>query len=223
MKDEGGIYFFDYQSRTESKRIFSLENDIPEEKIGKPYKFVDIGSGPFSNVGSITDKVYLDALYVDPLASVYNMVKNRYDLNDTMKLQTGFVELLIKNFEPNSFDMVHMSNALDHSFSPIDGIYQLLNICKIGGKVVLRHAENEAVNENYQGLHQWNLSLHNKEKSFIIWRDDERYDVCEIFSEYADIYLYPDEIEKEDRWIYNKVVLIKGGGRCGCQRINIMM
>lgn len=211
MKNEGGEYFYDYKNRVESKRIFALEDDVPEEKIGKSYKFIDIGSGPFSNVGSITDKVHLDALYVDPLAYIYNMLKNRYELNDAMELRMGFVELLEKDFEPDSFDMVHMSNSLDHSFSPIDGIYQLLNICRIGGKVVLRHAENEAVNADYQGLHQWNLSLHNKENSFIIWRNGERYDICEIFSEYADIYLYPDEIEKEDQWVYNKVVLLKRG------------
>ena len=126
-----------------------------------------------------------------------------------IRLETGFVELLDRKFKPNSFDMVHMSNSLDHCFSAIDGIYQLLNICKIGGKVILRHAENEALRENYVGLHQWNLSLHNEENSFVVWRNNQRYDVCKIFADYADIELIPDVKENTGHWIYNKVVMVK--------------
>lgn len=78
-----------------------------------------------------------------------------------------------------------------------------------GGQVVLRHNENEAENGNYAGLHQWNLSLNNSENSFIIWnRKGERYDICEIFREFAEIKLYPQQ-KSEDGWIYNKVVMIK--------------
>lgn len=47
-----------------------------------------------------------------------------------------------------SFDVVHMSNALDHCFDPIFGLMQLISVCKIGGKVILRHNENEALNEH---------------------------------------------------------------------------
>lgn len=85
----------------------------------------------------------------------------------------------------------------------------MLNICKIGGKVILRHAENEALRENYVGLHQWNLSLHNEENSFVVWRNNQRYDVCKIFADYADIELIPDVKENTGHWIYNKVVMVK--------------
>ena len=115
------------------------------------------------------------------------------------------MEALDSQYPENSFDMVHMSNSLDHSFDVIMGIYQLLYICKIGGKVILRHAENEAENEGYQGFHQWNLSLKNPENSFIVWREGIRIDVPEIFQEYADIELYCGKGECP----FNKVVFTK--------------
>ena len=209
MKYEGGISFYGFQKTVSPERKFELEEDIPIEMYGKEYKFIDVGSGPFSRCGKVTEKVMLKTITVDPLAYAYTELKNRYRLNNEVNLESGFVELLDMKFRANSFDMVHMSNSLDHCFSAIDGIYQLLNICKIGGKVILRHAENEAENGNYGGLHQWNLSLHNEEDSFIIWRKEERYDICKLFREYADIELFPDQKEKNGHWIYNKVVLKK--------------
>lgn len=209
IKNEGGEFFFGFDKTVNPNRLFELENDIPSKFEGKIYSFVDVGAGPFSRCGRITNKVILKALSVDPLAYAYNMLKDKYSVDNGLKLVCGFVELLEYDFLPNTFDMVHMSNALDHSFSPIDGVYQLLNICKVGGKVILRHAENEAEREFYQGLHQWNLSLHNEENSFIIWRGNNRFDVCKMFGEYADIQLYPDVKEKNGNWVYNKVVMTK--------------
>lgn len=146
---------------------------------------------------------------MDPLANAYVALKQKYRLDNGIRLEQGFVELLNRKYEKNTFDMVHMSNSLDHCFSAVDGIKQLLNICKVGGKVILRHAENEAVREKYQGLHQWNLSLHNEENSFIIWRDDIRLDICKIFEEYADFETCTDVKESGGHWVYNKVIMTK--------------
>lgn len=80
-------------------------------------------------------------------------------------LHMGFLDNL---FEEKMFDFVHMSNSLDHSFDAIAGTDELLYICIIGGKIVLRHHANEI--ENYDGLHQWNLSVLNEEKFFLTKR-----------------------------------------------------
>lgn len=209
MRNEGGISFYGFEKTVSSNRKFELEDDIPVGAYGKEYKFIDVGSGPFSRCGMVTDKVTLDAVSVDPLAYAYSDLKKKYGLDNGVRLENGFVELLNMKYGANVFDMVHMSNSLDHCFSALDGIYQLLNICKIGGKVILRHGENEAANAKYTGLHQWNLSLHNKEKSFVIWRENERHDVCKMFADIADIELIPDVKEKEGHWTYNKVIFTK--------------
>jgi len=208
IEGKGGIYFSGYEETVSGDRKFELEDDIPSEYYGRDYIFVDVGSGAFSRCGRITDKVKLNALSVDPLAEVYKFLKKENCVDNEIRLETGFVELLNRKFSENTFDMVHMSNSLDHSFDAIYGISQLLYICKIGGRVILRHAENEAEREEYNGLHQWNLSLHNTEGVFMIWRNNEKYNVSELFKEYADIELYPDCVEKGG-WVYNKVVMVK--------------
>lgn len=209
MRTEGGLSFFGFKKTTMPNKKFTLEDDIPIDMHGKKYKFIDVGSGPFSRCGVVTNLVELDAISVDPLAYAYNELKQIYNIDNGINLENGFVELLNKKYRANTFDMVHMSNSLDHCFSAIDGIYQLINICKIGGKVILRHAENEAERAAYEGLHQWNLSLHNNENSFIVWRQEERYDICKLFANIADFDLIPDVKEEKGHWIYNKVVITK--------------
>lgn len=209
VSNEGGSYFYSFEKTVSANRKFELDEDIPKEFYGKKYKFIDVGSGPFSRCGSVSDKVMLNTTAVDPLAYAYNMIKEKFHVDNGILLENGFVELLDKKFKTNTFDMVHMSNSLDHCFSAVDGIYQLLYICKIGGKIILRHHENEAEREKYKGLHQWNLSLNNAENSFIVWREGYRFDICDIFRDYANFELIRDVQEKDGHWVYNKVVMIK--------------
>lgn len=210
MEEKGGASFHGFEKTISSCRPFELEDDVPLECIGRGiYRFLDVGAGPFSRCGRITEKVTLDALSVDPLASVYIALKIKNGIDNGVRLETGFVELLNKKFQQNTFDMVHMSNSLDHSFDAVYGIYQLLYVCKTGGKVILRHSENEAEKAGYSGLHQWNLSLHNVENTFLIWRNEEKYNIPELFREYADMELIPDCVEPGGGWKYNKVVMKK--------------
>ena len=188
---------------------FTFEKELSKYNNGNKIYFADVGSGPFSGLGSQTDGFDLEINAIDPLAFIYDKMKWKYGMESELILKTGFVEFLDKYISANTYDIVHMSNALDHSFDPVTGIKQLLSICKIGGEVILRHTENVAEEGNYSGLHQWNLSLHNQENSFIVWRGEQRWDICKLLAEYADIELYPDCVEPETGWVYNKVVLIK--------------
>ena len=207
MVTKGDIYSEEYNQTVELNKKFVLENDIDEQYFGKDFNFIDVGSGPFSRCGRITDKVNMVFTAVDPLAEAYNALKIKNDVNNGIEIETAFVELLGKKYNENTFDMVHMSNSLDHCFDAMYGIYQLIYICKIGGKIILRHTENEAERSEYNGLHQWNLSVHNGENSFVIWGKDKRYDVVELLKEYVDFYIYPDISEGD--WVFNKVVMIK--------------
>jgi SAM-dependent methyltransferase len=131
--------------------------------------FLDVGSGPFSNTGNKTNKAILEYHAADPLAFIYEALKKRYGITTGIKPEFAYVEKLKEKYGENKFDIVHMSNALDHSFDPIYGIYQMLSVCKIGGIVILEHYENEAEFENYEGFHQWNLCIKNHD--FYIWKN----------------------------------------------------
>lgn len=207
METEGGIYYEGFKETTEKNKYFTLEKHLEGMGEDRQIKFLDVGSGPFSRCGSVSNKYNLIVDAVDPLAQIYNILKEKNDLNNGIDVKTGFVELLDKIYEAESYDVVHMSNALDHSFDAVFGIYQLFNLCKIGGKVILRHAENEAERSEYRGLHQWNLSVHNKENSFVIWRQDERYDIRKMLDGYAIVEWNSDVYE--NKWKHNEIIITK--------------
>ncbi len=210
MANEGGDYFRTFDWNVEPNKTFELEDELTGFSKEQFVRFLDVGSGPFSRCGCMTDMVDLNVTAVDPLAGIYNDLKKQYGLENGITISTGFLELLHRSFEENSFDIVHMSNSMDHAFDPILGLYELLYICKIGGKVILRHAENEAENANYGGLHQWNLSTHRKKGCFVIWNKEREININEKFNEYADIIIENDIIENTNgQWIYNKVTFVK--------------
>ena len=49
--------------------------------------------------------------------------------------------------------MVHIRNALDHSFDPVLGIERMLHAVRPGGWVLLRHARNEGVAGKFRNGH----------------------------------------------------------------------
>lgn len=207
METGGDIYFEGFKDQTEKNKHFTLERYLDGLSKTEKIRFIDIGSGPFSSCGCVSENYNLSVDAIDPLAEVYNALKKKNNLENGITIKTGFVELLDKYFDANTYDIVHMSNSLDHSFNAVFGIYQLLNLCKVGGKVILRHTENEGERSEYGGLHQWNLSVHNEEDSFIIWRKNERYDIKKILDGYATVEWNADVYEK--KWKYNEVIITK--------------
>ncbi|GHV46472.1 hypothetical protein AGMMS49546_34540 [Spirochaetia bacterium] len=163
--------------------------------------FIDIGSGPFSSVGFRTTKTELEFHAVDPLAFIYKGLKEKYKITTKITPEFGLVEKLTEKYGINKFDIVHMSNALDHSFNPIIGIYQMISLCKIGGKIILQHYENEAEYEKYCGFHQWNLCIVGSD--FIIWKPEKKYNITKMFEEYVDSTAYYAEGNKTEGKIIN--------------------
>ena len=96
-----------------------------------------------------------------------------------MRIDFSFVERLTDRYEENSFDIVRMSNALDHSYDPFTGIFEMLKVTRIGGTLRLSHYENEAERELGYGMHQWNITS-DGEDSMVIWRKDFRAEIRDI-------------------------------------------
>jgi SAM-dependent methyltransferase len=62
-------------------------------------------------------------------------------------------------FKTGTFDVAHISNAIDHSENPMCVLGELIRITKPGGIVIVQGFENEAYFENYAGLHQYNFGI----------------------------------------------------------------
>ena len=207
LKSRGGSIGAEeiFALRISDSSPFMLNDEIEDTKV----KFLDVGSGPFSNCGTISTKAEIEFSAVDPLAIIYQYLKQKYNIKSPIEPKSGIVENLSDYFEYNSYDIVHMSNALDHCFDPLEGIKQMLAICKVGGKVILRHNENEGEKAHYNGLHQWNIEL--RDGKFLIWNMDRQFNIGEEIKEYAVIEkaLMEEEKTLDDIWIHNKFVIRK--------------
>lgn len=122
---------------------------------------LDVGCGPCSPFGKMINKELINLIGVDPLAEEYKKILLKHAITIPNKLIQGGGEELSSLFEKNTFDMVYSSNALDHSFDPVECIRQMVTVCKDDGFVCFDVMENEAISQAYSGLHQWNFTITN--------------------------------------------------------------
>jgi len=159
-----------------------------------PPRILNAGSGPFAprplecalhwpltENASVTPKATtVPIVSADGLARFYLRV---LDENGFMPPYTPVqcpAEELHMCFPPGHFDVVHMRNALDHTFDPLLGVERMLHIVRPGGWVLLRHARNEGVPGKFRnGLHQWGFDVASKSNAthFVIWNPELRADV----------------------------------------------
>ena len=104
---------------------------------------------------------------VDPLADDYARILQKYQIEPLVKTQQLAAEDLATKFPPNTFNLVYARNCIDHASNPEKAVLQMVEVVKSGGYVLLEHFPDEAINENYHGLHQWNFSM-DSQGDFII-------------------------------------------------------
>jgi hypothetical protein len=127
---------------------------------GSVVRILDVGSGPLTQVGRRWDGRQLELVAVDPLAEQYNALMHKYSIVPPVPVTFAHGEKLLEKFAPDSFDLVHASNSLDHTYDPVATIGQMLAVVKPHHWVYLWHVANEGLREHYQGLHQWNFDIH---------------------------------------------------------------
>ena len=156
-------------------------------------KILDVGSGPTSIWIPDTDKFIIAC---DPLAEYYKSMMDIFNRKTIVEPLFCFSERLYEKFQHNTFDIVTMRNALDHSFFPMITIYNLIYVCKIGGKVILRHSKNEALRENYTGFHQFNVDI--IDNRAILWNENTNIDVEELIYKIANVSSYKEIINDRE-------------------------
>ena len=115
---------------------------------------LDVGSGPVSILhGSLPPTVTLTT--ADPLGDDYA------ELVDFPALGLQPPYAFAAEDLPFSavFDVVHVSNALDHVVSPLEALQRMVGCIRPGGFLVVQGHVDEADHEGRAGFHQHNLSL----------------------------------------------------------------
>ncbi len=179
----------DYANRLDANLPFQ---DYLVKYLPKPPKcsILDVGAGPLTLLGKVLTGYELAIVAIDPLADEYNSILERNNISPIIRTQQCEVERLSERFSPEYFDLVHVQNALDHSYDPLEGITQMLRVLRQGCFIFMAHITNEAEKENYVGFHQWNFCQ--QDGKFIIWNKHERIDVREVLKKEAQVSIHGD-------------------------------
>jgi SAM-dependent methyltransferase len=130
---------------------------------------LDVGSGVCSILNGL-----VNVTACDPLGDLYKLVFDFERHKLVAPLPYPAEELPFQN----EFDIVHISNALDHTQETRKALDLLLQAVKPGGYLIVQGFFNEATHENWQGFHQWDISLDDygcmvilgkKSKTIIAW------------------------------------------------------
>lgn len=120
--------------------------------------------------------------FVDPLAPFYNRILERYHI-DRPAIRFGMIENISASYLPDSVDLIHVRNALDHCADPMRGIVEAMACLRPGGVLYLNHFRDEAEREGYRGFHQWNIDL--RDGVLTIWNRESTIDVAAILGDCA--------------------------------------
>lgn len=150
-----------------------------------PVRILDVGCGPLSALGTGHPDQLIELTAVDPLAEVYGSLIKRSRLDPPAWPRVAFAEDLSAFVNSDSFDIVYCRNALDHSFDPIRGLWEMVEVLRVGGTAVLLHLPNEAEHANYIGLHQWNFDI--QTGSFIVWNKTARHNVNDLLGSFCTV------------------------------------
>lgn len=108
----------------------------------------DVGSGVVSILNGL-----IPVTAIDPLGELYQLV---FDYK-AHKLAHPLPFPAEEMPAVNHFDIVHCSNAIDHTQQPILAYESMINAVKSKGYLILQGFENEGTHENWQGFHQHDI------------------------------------------------------------------
>lgn len=152
---------------------------------GPALRVLDVGAGLVTWLGKTIPDRELTVEAVDALGDEYAGIFERVGLTPPVPTLQCDTERLSDRFGENEFDLAYARNTLDHSYDPVTAIREMIRVAKPGAPVLLEHAENEAEEERYLGLHQWNFLV--EDDNFFVWRPGTRHDMRAVLADIADV------------------------------------
>jgi 2-polyprenyl-3-methyl-5-hydroxy-6-metoxy-1,4-benzoquinol methylase len=138
-------------------KTVDLQDEVYEflkSRFPKNGKCLDVGSGVVSILrGTLpSDSI----VTIDPLTALYQQAFD-YDKHG-IKPPADYACEDLPEMLYGQFDVVHISNALDHVRNPFEAFKKLHACTRPGGYLIVQGLCNEARHENWQGFHQFNIT-----------------------------------------------------------------
>jgi len=171
---------------------------LPKDR--KVVRLLDVGAGPLTFVGKKYRDYDLQIEATDPLAPGYDGLLNKYGLNPPVRTVSGDAEKLTQQFSENTFDIVYARNCIDHTYSPEQAMLEMIRVTKPGCFVLMEHVPDEAIHQNWSGLHNWNFSEENGD--FIISSKTTKLNFSQKYKNICTTRAYLNEAKD---WLYTEV------------------
>jgi len=150
---------------------------------------LDVGSGVVSLLHGTIDPDKLTSC--DLLAAEYVKFFNYPNYQIKPPLAKSAEELDFNT----KFNVVHISNALDHCQDVPKAYNNLYSCVDANGYLIVQGFVNEGIYENYEGFHQWNLNVVNN--SQLILSDKTNTNIVLDTDPYFTIKLFIPHMNKE--------------------------
>lgn len=144
----------------------------------KEVKIAELGAGMFCTIGSLWKTAKVKVYPSDVLADEFNQILKENNITPLIPVVKQNMEKL--TYKDDFFDIVHCCNALDHTIDPLKALKEMYRVCKPGGYIYLRHFINVGKNEEYYGLHLWNIDI-NDNGDCLIWNRDKKFLLSDYF------------------------------------------
>jgi SAM-dependent methyltransferase len=116
-------------------------------------RVLDVGSGACSILRGTVQDSLLDA--ADPLSALYQLFFDYRGHGIVPPMPIAAEDLQFREV----YDVVHISNALDHCQDPKRAVEAMFRAAKPGGWVLVCGFVNEADFQHRTGMHQWNIRI----------------------------------------------------------------
>lgn len=185
MHTQGSRWPGDYRFRLDPDSVIQENITQHLSGTGSRVRLLDVGAGPLTVVGKHWPGHELELTAVDALADRYDALLEECKITPPVRTRRCDTERLSDVFAPDSFDVAYALNTLDHSYQPLQAIRQMVAVVRPRGTVLLQHFPNEAENENYSGLHQWNFDWVNDD--CLLWRPGTKWSLRKEFGGQAKV------------------------------------
>lgn len=166
LKNKGGEWSYDFELRLNPESILQPCYQRLIEGISDP-KILDVGSGPLTFIGKkLPNNKNVSIVATDALANEFNNILSTNNITPLVPSVFAEAENLSSYFNAE-FDLVIARNCLDHVVSPVDAFAEMVKVVKSNGFIWIEVHRNEAIYENYEGFHQWNIDEY--EGDIIVW------------------------------------------------------
>ena len=166
-------YILQHLSRTHCERLFP-QFLLPyvrrfQGQATKPVDTLDIGCGPISVLRWGVLQGLLHVTGVDPLLDMYRIILERHGLSGLPAVACHrelniYAEELTSVLPPETFDIIHTRNAIDHVEDPIAVVGQAGACLRSGGILVLDFHTREGSRQGWEQLHQFDLYVDEKKQ-----------------------------------------------------------